>query len=141
MKPVGKITDSEHRALVEHRINRAYEARDDAQIAFANLRLTNAVNRCYYAMFYMVSALALLDGFTTSKHKQLHGWFNRTYIATHILGEHLKNTISSAFDSRSEGDYQDWKTFTADEVQNVCDDTDEFLTELKAYIESRLSVP
>jgi uncharacterized protein len=141
MKPVGKITDEERRALVRHRMSRSDEAWDDARLAAENLRLHNAVNRCYYAMFYQVSALALLDGFSSSKHKQLLGWFNQTYIATQLLDVRLKDTLMYASDSRDEGDYQDWKTFTVDEVARLCSKTDEFVTELKAYIESRLLLP
>jgi uncharacterized protein (UPF0332 family) len=35
-----------------------------------------AMNRIYYGLFYVVNCLALIDGFTTSKHTQLIGYFN-----------------------------------------------------------------
>lgn len=138
MKPVGTLTDEERRVLVEHRMERAREAQEDARIAFTHLRLTNTVNRCYYAMFYMVSALALLDGFTSSKHKQMLGWFNRSYIASRQLDVHLKDILAYAFDSRDDGDYQDWKTFSSEEVSQLCTDTDEFVSTLEKFIRSRL---
>ncbi|MCU0425739.1 MAG: HEPN domain-containing protein [Candidatus Kapabacteria bacterium] len=139
MKPiVGTLSDDERRLLVEHRINRAQEAREDARVAFQSNRFVNTVNRCYYAMFYMVSALALLDGFTSSKHKQMLGWFNRTYIASRVLDVRLKNILVYAFDSRDDGDYQDWKTFTQEEIEQLCTDTDFFLAELDEFIKTRL---
>lgn len=111
---------------------------EDAHVAFTHLRLTNTVNRCYYAMFYMVSALALLDGFTSSKHKQMLGWFNRSYIASRQLDVHLKDILAYAFDSRDDGDYQDWKTFSSEEVSQFCTDTDEFVNTMEEFIRSRL---
>ncbi len=139
MKPIaGILTDDERRLLVEHRINRAKDSREDARVAFANNRFVNTVNRCYYAMFYMVSALALFDGFTSSKHKQMLGWFNRTYIASGVLNVELKNILVYAFDSRDDGDYQDWKTFSQEEVAQLCNDTDFFLRELEAFITTKM---
>jgi uncharacterized protein (UPF0332 family) len=111
---------------------------EDARVAFTHLRLTNTVNRCYCAMFYMVSALALLDGFTSSKHKQMLGWFNRSYIASRQLDVHLKDILAYAFDSRDDGDYQDWKTFSSEEVSQFCTDTDEFVNTMEEFIRSRL---
>jgi uncharacterized protein len=139
MKPVGTLSLEERRLLVEHRMARAREAREDAHIAFVNTRYTNTVNRCYYALFYMVSALALADGFTSSKHKQMIGWFNRTYIATNRLEVRFKDILAYAFDSRDEGNYQDWKTFTTSEVEQLCADTDEFIMALETTIAAQLT--
>jgi len=86
----------------------------------------------------MVSALALLDGFTSSKHKQMLGCFNRSYIASRQLDVHLKDILAYAFDSRDDGDYQDWKTFSSEEVSQLCTDTDEFVSTLEEFIRSRL---
>jgi uncharacterized protein (UPF0332 family) len=87
----------------------------------------------------MVSALALADGFTSSKHKQMIGWFNRTYIATNRLEVRFKDILAYAFDSRDEGNYQDWKTFTTSEVEQLCADTDEFIMALETTIAAQLT--
>ncbi|MBD3308314.1 hypothetical protein GF339_17905 [candidate division KSB3 bacterium] len=47
------------------------------------------MNRIYYAMFYAVSALALLQGFSTSSHAQLRGYFNREFVKTGIISIEL----------------------------------------------------
>jgi uncharacterized protein (UPF0332 family) len=48
-----------------------------------------AVNRIYYAMFYALSALALLYKFETSNHLQLIGWFNKTFIKDNLIAYKL----------------------------------------------------
>ncbi len=73
--------ESENRKiLIQYRIQKADSAIDEAKFLLDNNKLFAAVNRIYYANYYIVSALALKHDFSTSKHGQLMGWFNRTFI-------------------------------------------------------------
>ena len=49
----------ETNALIEHRIGRATDAIDDVKFLIENKKLHLAVNRIYYGIFYVLSALAL----------------------------------------------------------------------------------
>ena len=71
----------EKETLIKYRISRANETIKEAESAFNNNFLFNAENRIYYAIFYIVSALALKHGFSTSKHHQLLGWFNKEFVS------------------------------------------------------------
>jgi uncharacterized protein len=119
MRKPQVLTDEKRKILIEMRLEKAHQASSDAQFAMSDERLHNAVNRIYYAMFYATSALALQDGFSTSKHKQLHGWFNQQYIATELLERHLYQMLINAFEQRSDGDYEDEIIFTATGVQTL----------------------
>jgi hypothetical protein len=44
---------------------------EEAEFLLINGRFTTAVNRIYYGMFYILSALALKHQLKTSKHQQL----------------------------------------------------------------------
>jgi len=63
--------------LVRLRLKQANEAIEDVEFLILNERLTLAINRIYYGMFYSLLALALQYDFKTSKHAQLIGWFNK----------------------------------------------------------------
>ncbi|MCF8242565.1 MAG: HEPN domain-containing protein [Melioribacteraceae bacterium] len=65
---------------VQYRRDKAHSTIDEIKILFKNDLYTNAVNRIYYAGFYIVSSLLLLDDFSTSKHIQLIGYFNKKYV-------------------------------------------------------------
>ncbi len=56
-------------------INNVIKKADDALVAaeynFENKFYTTCQNRLYYAIFYIVTALAYTDNFITSKHAQL----------------------------------------------------------------------
>ena len=70
--------------LINHRINKSHLTIDDAKFSIENNKISIALNRIYYAIFYIVSALSLIYDFSTSKHKQLLGWFNKNFIYTGI---------------------------------------------------------
>ena len=75
--------------LINYRIERAKEAMSDALDDIEKNRLFSASNRIYYAIFYMVSALSLKNNFSTSKHKQLMGWFNHNFYYTGKVDKRL----------------------------------------------------
>lgn len=67
---------TDRNALILYRIEQAKTSASDALFLIENNRLNVAVNRMYYALFYITSALAIKQQFYTSKHQQLIGWFN-----------------------------------------------------------------
>jgi uncharacterized protein (UPF0332 family) len=124
----------ERKALIEHRISKAKDAIDDVEFLIKNKRLNLAINRIYYGMFYMLSALALKHGFATSKHQQLIGWFNKEFIATEKLDSKCGEIIHNAFKNRSTGDYDDFAEFEEEEVQNSFEEMKQFVNDIQAVL-------
>jgi uncharacterized protein (UPF0332 family) len=58
----------EQRDYLNYRMARAAESLEVARLAFENNHLQDAVNRLYYACFYMVSALLQTRGLASAKH-------------------------------------------------------------------------
>ncbi|MCP4103270.1 MAG: HEPN domain-containing protein, partial [Lentisphaerae bacterium] len=106
------------KALIDYRIQRARETVQEAEMSLNHNRFNLAENRIYYSMFYMVQALAAKHDFSTSKHAQLLGWFNKTFVRTGQIDPALGKFYHSGFEKRQEGDYQDFLTFSKDEVEN-----------------------
>ena len=103
--------------LIEYRISRSKETIEEARIAIENNQLFNAENRIYYAIYYIISALSLKNDFSTNKHAQLMGWFNKSYVKTKIISPEVGKIYFDAFEKRQKGDYEDLKTFEPEEVQ------------------------
>lgn len=102
--------------LIKYRIERAKET---AIVAKRNLDdgfLFDAMNRIYYSIFYIVTALAIKCNFSTSKHQQLLGWFNLTYIKTGKIDTEFYKIYSKAYKYRQKGDYEDFVVFSNDEL-------------------------
>jgi len=121
-------------ALINYRLQRCDETIKDAQIAVDNNRLHNAENRIYYAIFYVVSTLAIKYDFSTSKHLQLLGWFNKNFIKTKRVSAKVSKIYKKAFEKRQSGDYDDFITFSKEEVEEDFNDMTTFCEEIKKLI-------
>jgi uncharacterized protein (UPF0332 family) len=86
--------------LIKYRIERSKETAEEAEIAINHNKLKLAENRIYYAIFYMVHALSILGGFTTSKHNTLKGWFNKEFVFTGKIEKEFYKIYNRAFDKR-----------------------------------------
>ncbi|MCH8317217.1 MAG: HEPN domain-containing protein [Bacteroidetes bacterium] len=101
------------------------------KLAIKNNSLRMAVNRIYYAMYYIVSALALKYKFKNLKHQPLIGWFISTFINKNIVDRKYGEMLSEAFKQRSEGDYGTFVTFNKKEVLELFDEMKEFTKKIK----------
>ena len=76
---------TEREVLISHNRAKANEAIEQVAWLIENQKWHIAMNRVYYGIYYMLSAVAIQEYFETTKHQQLIGWFNKTYIKTGIL--------------------------------------------------------
>ncbi len=81
------VEEKDRQILIAYRIEKARTAAGDARFLIENDKLHLAVNRIYYAIFYAISALALKYRYQSSKHQQLIGWFNKTFVKEGILSK------------------------------------------------------
>jgi uncharacterized protein (UPF0332 family) len=124
--------------LIKYRIERAKETSEEAELALNHNKLKLAENRIYYAIFYIVHALSILENFSTAKHHTLKGWFNKEFVFTGKIDTKFYKIYNRAFDKRQEGDYDDFVTFEKEEVTEDFEDMKLFLKELEAFINTRL---
>jgi len=123
-------------ALIKYRINRAEETLDEVKLAIENNRLHLAANRIYYSVFYIVSALALKNGFKTSKHSQLLSWFNKEFVKKELIDKNLGKFYLDAYEMRQEGDYDDLVSFELKYIEDKFVLAKEFIKRIKEIINS-----
>ncbi len=70
----------DNRLLIEYRLKQAQETILEVEKLINENLLKVAVNRIYYGIYYSLCSLALKYDFRTSKHLQLIGRFNRTFV-------------------------------------------------------------
>ncbi|MCL5992487.1 MAG: HEPN domain-containing protein [Bacteroidetes bacterium] len=124
-------------SIVKIRIIKAKETIEDARLALESNRFRNALNRIYYAIFYMISALSVKNGYSTSKHKQLMGWFIKNFVSTGKIDTVFSNIYKRAFDRRQESDYDDVLEFDKVQVELHFKDMLSFVTEIEKLIEQK----
>lgn len=115
------------RPLIAYRLERAREALSEATLLLQAGHLNAYVNRLYYACFYAVSALLVTRGISTSKHAHLRSMLHRDFVKAGLIPTELGRHFDRLFSSRQEGDYADFVTFQADEVQPWLDESKTFV--------------
>jgi len=124
--------------LVNYRKEKAIETIKEIKLLLDEGLLSLAMNRIYYAGFYIVNSLALLDGFSTSKHRLLIGYFNKNYIHTNKFDKELGRILNLAYQKRNSVDYQDFATISKDEVLAYFEQMKLFVQKVSEMIDSKL---
>ena len=99
--------------LIRYRPSRAEETLVEARLLAENKHGNAAVNRLYYACFYAVLALLILDGRHSSKHSGVRGLFNIHFVKTGEVPKEMARIYNDLFERRQEGDYDDFIVFNA----------------------------
>ena len=111
------IMDEKTRKLViDHNISKSYNAIADAEYLLERKSFHGALNRIYYGIFFIISALAVKHKYKTSKHSQLIGWFNKKYVRNEIIDRKIGKFIHTAFEQRLDSDYNPLSKFSYQEV-------------------------
>ncbi len=125
------IGDPERNSLIQFRINQANEAISEVSRLIEADMLNIAVNRIYYGMFYSLNALALKYEFSSSKHLQLIGWFNKTFVKPGLVDIKYGRILRDAFKNRSDGDYVPFITFEKEDVQTMHENMKLFISKIE----------
>ncbi len=128
------MKDDEKNALIEHRIARGTDTIEEVSFLIKNKKFLLAINRIYYGMFYILSALSLRYDFSTSKHQQLIGWFNKEFISTGEIDRKYGRILHNAYNNRSTGDYDDFAEFDEEDVKKSFDEMKDFIRTIRALL-------
>ena len=125
--------------LVLHRVKRAEETLEDARILAKAGRWNACVNRLYYACFYAVSALLLLDGLSSSKHAGVRSLFNKEYVKTAKIPKDLARIYNDLFERRQEGDYLDFVSFQESQVLPWVSKAEDLIQYIARFVHGQIS--
>lgn len=120
--------------LIANYREKARKIEAEIPLLLANHQLFTAVNRIYYGIYYMLSALALKHGFNTSKHTQLIGWFNKNFVKPEKIKSQYTRYIQEAFEKRMKGDYEILTSFSESEVADLFDKMKETLQAIEELL-------
>ena len=129
------LDDTQRQVLIQHKLERAKISIADVRFLIDNGKLIIAVSRMYYGMFYALSALAVKHRFSTTKHKQLIGWFNKNFVKEHKVDRKLGEFLHTAYDMRSKGDYDDFVHFSLEEVEELFQEMQEFIRAIERLVQ------
>ena len=128
------IPENERDILIEYRLKQAVESIDLAKFLVLSDKLVLAVNRIYYGMYYILTALALKHAFKTAKHAQLIGWFNKEFIFSKKVDSKYGKILKQAYQNRTKGDYEAFILFSRDEVELLLIKMVDFIEEIRTLL-------
>lgn len=100
---------------------------------------TIAVNRAYYAAFYSLKAIELLDNYDSKKHSGVIAYFRKQYVKTGIFDSHFSTIIGQLQDAREVGDYNIVAEFSEKEAQMFYEMAKEFVIESKKQFDKMIN--
>ena len=128
------INERRKTELIEYRINQAFETAEVADLLFSMDKIPSSVNRIYYAVFYCLLAFGIKYGFKTSKHLQLIGWFNKSFIATNSIDANFGRILRDCYEYRRSADYDAFVNFECSDVELLLNEMKSFLDMTKSYL-------
>ena len=120
--------------LAAFRSKRSKESLDEADILAKSDHWNACINRLYYACFYGVSALLILDNLSSSRHTGIRSLFNRNYIKTKKIPNQIASIYNDLFERRQESDYLDFMEFNESQVIPLFPRVEKFLENLDKLI-------
>jgi uncharacterized protein (UPF0332 family) len=122
--------------LIKYRLEQARDAIDVVDLLIRNEKLSTAVNRIYYGMFYSLLALVLQFNFETSKHQQLIGWFNKEFIRPGLIEKEYGRILRDAYEYRTSSDYDSFVVFTKVEILLLFTDMKSFIEKIEIFMKA-----
>jgi len=96
---------------VTYRLERAIETIQEAVDMLEKDHYNAAINRLYYACYYVVSALLIQNNFQVHTHSGMKQIFGMSFIVNGKLPRSYNITYTELFDKRHSGDYDDFFLF------------------------------
>jgi hypothetical protein len=115
---------------IDYRILKSKEIFEDAILLANNQRWNSCVNRLYYSIFYLVSALLFKEDIKSETHNGTKTQFNLHFIKTGILDLKYGKLYSNLFDWRQESDYADFIEFDGEILLPTIEQVSEMNNEL-----------
>ena len=118
-------------AYAKYQLEKSRDTFREARLLYEHNGFTGSVNRIYYSMFYSVTALMGLYGFSTSKHSGMLSNFNKEIANKGLISKELKDFYRNMFNKRQKGDYEIYK-FNNKDVKEWLDKAEDFIKAIEA---------
>lgn len=132
------MTNEERNEYVKYRIESAYKTFDAAKVLAENGFWNSAVNRLYYALFYAVNALLILNEIQTKSHSATKSQFSLLFVKTGKFDKKYGRLLSELFDWRQKGDYENIFDYDNESVKPLFEPVAEMIDLIEKEINNAL---
>jgi uncharacterized protein (UPF0332 family) len=121
------LNEESKNALIAYRLQRAKETLTEADAMIRDRFYNAAVNRLYYACYYVVIALLLKNDVVAQTHQGVKQMFSLHFIVTAKISNKYSQFYSQLFNDRISGDYDDFLQYDYDKVSILRPQVEEFI--------------
>jgi uncharacterized protein (UPF0332 family) len=128
------MAQTEINEYIAYRINKAEEVYTAAVILYDAGQWNSAINRLYYACFYVASALLLKRGVGAKSHAGVIAKFSECVVRTGEVTADEYRVFSKLLNWRTKGDYNDMFDFSKEDVDDILQPTRQFIDKVKTLL-------
>ena len=121
------MTTEEQREYILYRIESAKKTFEAAKVLAESGFWNSAVNRLYYALFYAVNALLVLNNIQTKSLSSTKSQFSLHFVKTGKFDIKYGRLLSELFDWRQKGDYENIFDYDNDSVKPLFEPVEEMI--------------
>ena len=128
------LAKEEIEAVVAYRKEKAYNTLKEADDMIDTKHWNLAIQRLYYACFYMASALLMSRGINARTHNGVVGQLGQNFVSKGFLTKDEGRLYSRLLQNRITGDYNDFFDFTREDVAPLLEPTRNLLIKIDELI-------
>lgn len=128
------LSEDDKKAVVAYRKEKAYNTLKEAEDMIDTEHWNLAIQRLYYACFYMASALLMSKGFNARTHNGVIGLLGQNFVSTGLLTKEEGRLYSRLLQNRITGDYNDFFDFVSEDVIPLREPVGKLLVKLESLI-------
>ena len=128
------MNPQEKAEYAKYRLESALETLEAAKVLAENEFWNSAVNRLYYAAFYAVNALLVINDIQTKSHSATKSQFSMHFVKTGKFDKKYGHLLSNLFDWRQKGDYENIFNFDSEKVMPLFQPVEEFIKHIEAEV-------
>ncbi len=120
-----------------YRLEKAKEDLKASEIMYRENLLKAANNRAYYSILHAIKAVLALERVDFKRHKDVIGYFNKTYVKTEIFPKMLGRKIGLASTTREDSDYDYDFVANEEDTKNQINTAKELIDLVEKYLNSK----
>ncbi|MCB0497381.1 MAG: HEPN domain-containing protein [Cyclobacteriaceae bacterium] len=132
------MNKEERLEYVNYRVRSARETLEAAKLLAEKEFWNSTVNRLYYALFYAVNALLVLNKVQTKSHSSTKSQFSNLFVKTGKFDKKYGRLLSELFDWRQKSDYDTVFDFNSDSVRPLFEPVQEMIDLIEKEIKSSI---
>jgi len=124
------------KGLVVYRMERSKETMSEARLMIEEGFLNGAINRLYYACYYIVAALLIKNGISAQTHAGTKQMLGLHFVVTGKLSPKISSIFATLFEKRHSSDYDDFAYYDKETVEKLYPQVQEFIQAVEKLIET-----